>query len=299
MVGFSSNDDFFIVQVNTHKEFKEIELLLLARAIPFSSRNVYWQKQFYISHHQADYSKKEIRSFLEENENWPPVDTGKGPQTFRYSWINIWMIVSLAFFHWQTTRIDKADTWLDLGRFSADRVLEGDWWRLATPLTLHVDDAHLLSNMLGLAVFVGGVNTFVGVGLSWLLVTLAAMGGNYFNALFYQVAHDSIGASTAVFAAVGLNGIFGIRHYYQKKQFKGRILVPFMAGFGLFAMLGTNPQTDVTAHLFGFFSGALVGVLFLPFSNHKLLKNKAFQFFSFTIFCLIIYGSWMVPLKTG
>ena len=297
MVSFDSNDDFFIVVVSNRKEFKEIELLLLARAIPFSSKSSYWEKLFYIPHNHADYTRKEIHAFQEENQNWPPVENLKQIQTFRFSWISIFIPTCLAFFHWYTTRMTPAHFWLNLGRFSADRVLAGDYWRLVTSLTLHVDDAHLLSNMLGLAVFVGGVNTLIGSGLSWLLVLVAAALGNYFNALFFQVAHDSIGASTAVFAAVGLSSIFGVRNYHQKKQLKGRYLIPFIAGFGIFAMLGTNPQTDVTAHLFGFISGALIGILFLPVSNLTRIKSGILQIFALTLFGLLVFTCWYFPLK--
>ncbi len=297
MIDFSTSDEFFTVQVSSNREFKEIELLLLSRAIPFSSKNGYWQKIFYIPLHQEDYTKQEISIYLEENEDWPPMISKQKIQVFGFSWINVWLSIALGGFHWFTTRIDLRSIWLAQGRFTADKILNGDWWRLATSLTLHVDDAHLLSNMVGLIVFAGGVNTFVGMGVSWLLILIAAALGNLLNAVFYQVGHDAIGASTAVFAAVGIISIFGIRNYYHKRQFKGRYLVPFMAGFGLFAMLGTNPQTDVTAHLFGFLSGATVGILFLPFSNHRYLRSHTIQLVSLIIFCLGIYTCWNLALK--
>ena len=100
----------------------------------------------------------------------------------------------------------------------------------------------------------------------------------------------------AVFSAVGLIGSFGVRNYYQRRQLKSRYLVPFMAGFGIFAMLGTSPQTDVSAHLFGFLSGALLGLLFMPLLNFNAIGGKLVQTLSFLLACAIVYGSWAYAL---
>ncbi len=299
MIDFLSNSDFFIIRVSTRKECKEIELLLLARSIPFTLQNEYWQKLFYIPVHFEEPAKKEIQAFFEENRNWPPLPETHSHYTFRFSFLNVWIAVCLAFFHWNVTRIDPMTNWYELGKFTADSVLAGDWWRTITATNLHVDDAHLLSNLLGLIVFVSGVNYFVGPGFSWFLVLLSSAVGNYINALFYQTAHPSVGASTAVFSAVGLMGVFGIRNYYHQRQFKGRYLVPFLAGFGIFAMLGTNPQTDVTAHLFGFTAGSLIGLIVLPFIGSKFIINKNSQVFFFLLFCFITYFSWYIPFHSA
>jgi membrane associated rhomboid family serine protease len=295
MISLSTETDFFIIRVSSGKEFKEIELLLLSRTIPFTVRADYRMSLFYIPLSYETFASAELRTYLEENKNWPLRETTDPTPGFRFSMIHIWVILCLAFFHWQITRIDANPRWLEIGRFIATNVLAGDWWRLFTALTLHADDAHLLSNMAGLAVFVGGVGYFAGPGLSWLLVCSAAGLGNFLNAVFSQTSQPSIGASTAVFAAVGLISIFGIRNYYLNRRLKQRFLISFMAGFGIFAMLGTNPQTDVSAHWFGFVSGALVGVVVLPLVKSEAIRNRVLQLAAFLIFCVLIYGSWYIP----
>ncbi len=299
MISFLFDPDYFVVRVTSAKEFKEIELLLLSRSVPFTIRNDYWQKLFYIPQIFEEKARLELRAFLEENRNWPPQNPNRYVAGFRFSFLHLFVVLALALFHWHTTRTGFGPHWLELGQFSATKVLAGDWWRLCTALTLHVDDAHLLSNMAGLAIFVGGVGYFVGPGLSWLLVLIGGCMGNYLNALFTQTSQPGIGASTAVFAAVGLIGIFGIRNYYHQRQLKTRILVPFMAGFGIFAMMGTNPQTDVSAHLFGFISGAVLGLLILPMINPRRLGHKIIQLSGLILFCLMVYGSWIYPLHAG
>jgi membrane associated rhomboid family serine protease len=299
MISFMPDPDYFIVRVTSAKEFKEIELLLLSRSVPFSVRNDYWQKLFYIPKQSEEKARSELQSFLEENKNWPPPALHYKLKGFRFSFLHVCIVLCLAFFHWHVTQFDFSPQWLELGKFSATQVMAGDWWRLCTALTLHVDDAHLLSNMAGLLVFVGGVAYFTGPGLSWLLVVLSACLGNYFNALFTQTSQSGIGASTAVFAAVGLIGVFGIRSYYYRREMRTRLLVPFMAGFGIFAMMGTNPQTDVSAHLFGFICGAAIGLVFLPLADPQHLDSRMLQLVGFALFCLSVYGSWIYALQVS
>lgn len=293
MITFSSDPDFFIVRTTTAKQFKEVELLLLSRAIPFTVRNDYWEKLFYIPQQSEAKAIAELKSYLEENKNWPPVERELSSKGFGFSPLHVLVVLCLAYFHWHVTRFGFRPDWLDNGKFIATNVISGEWWRLITALTLHVDDAHLLSNMAGLMVFVSGVGYFVGPGFSWLAVLASAALGNLANALFSQTIQPSIGASTAVFAAVGLVSLFGIRSYLHQKQFKVKTFAPFMAGFGLFAMLGTNPQTDVSAHLFGFLSGAICGVIFLFIFNLLPLRSRSFQVLCFIVFGFFIFQSWI------
>ncbi len=294
MAEFDTESDFFIVRSKNRKEFKEIELLFLSRSIPFTVQVDFLEKKFFIPLNYEDFAKNEIRKFQQENSNWPPLSYIKKQLHFGFSYLHLAVVLCLAFFHWRTTHISSYFNWLEYGRFSADRVLAGDWWRTITALTLHVDDPHLLSNFFGLLLFVSGVSRFSGVGISWLLVLLSGAFGNYLNALFYQTAHNSIGASTAVFAAVGIMGAFGMKQYYQEKQFNFRYFVPLIGALGLYAMLGTSPQTDVLAHFFGFLSGVGLGLLFLPLIGSKILENLVVQVVALSLFCFIIYFCWNV-----
>lgn len=297
MISLASAPEFFIIGVTTGREFKEIELLLLARSIPFAVQVENQNRLFYIPLSYESFARAELHSYLEENQGWPPKEVLGSSPGFHFSPLHIAVLLGLVLFHWQVTRVDSDPFWFQTGRFVATDVMKGEWWRLFTALTLHVDDAHLLSNLAGLAVFVGVVSYFAGPGLSWLLVCLAAGLGNLLNAFFSQTAQPSIGASTAVFAAIGLISIFGIRTYYLHRQLKQRVLISFMAGFGIFAMLGTNPQTDVSAHWFGFISGALIGLIILPVLKTGIVRHRALQLFALLCFCLLIVGAWYFSLQ--
>jgi rhomboid protease GluP len=155
----------------------------------------------------------------------------------------------------------EAAPWFDRGSAEASRILDGELWRTVTALTLHADLVHLFSNAVAAAIFVTALSSMVGTGLAFALVVLAGACGNLANASIQGSSHIAIGASTAIFGAVGVLGTVGlIRKRRQPRRRRGA-WIPIAAALGLLAMLGTGSgRTDVLAHLFGFFCGAGLGV---------------------------------------
>lgn len=145
--------------------------------------------------------------------------------------------------------------------FGADarRILDGEVYRCATALVLHADAAHLAGNMVGMALFGGAVCAVTGSGVGWLMILACGILGNWMNALAYETGHLSVGASTAVFGAVGvLCALQAVNVVKTGKGWKRMVLV-LGAGLALLAFLGTSARSDVGAHLFGFFCGVLLG----------------------------------------
>jgi rhomboid protease GluP len=162
-----------------------------------------------------------------------------------------------------------AAQWLERGSAEADRILLGELWRTVTALTLHANLAHALSNAIGIALFLGALSSILGAGLSSALVLLAGASGNLANALVQGSAHVSVGASTSVFGAVGMLGGLGLAKRSRKKVLRRRAWVPVAAALALLAMLGTGGErVDILAHLFGFLSGAVLGILFAFVTPH-------------------------------
>jgi hypothetical protein len=88
---------------------------------------------------------------------------------------------------------------------------------------------------------------------------------NIANAWTSPVGHDALGASTAIFAAVGVIG--GLRALQGRP---GRVfldsILPLGAGLGILAMLGTSgANTDIGGHFWGFGLGLAWGSLFGAF----------------------------------
>jgi membrane associated rhomboid family serine protease len=150
--------------------------------------------------------------------------------------------------------------WFERGSADAERILDGEVWRAATALTLHADLGHVVGNAIAGVIFVGAVCGALGVGLGGALVLASGALGNFANALFHGSRHASVGASTAIFGAVGILAAVGFAQHRRRGIRGRRALAPVAAGLGLLAMLGTSPRTDLWAHFFGLAAGTALGL---------------------------------------
>jgi membrane associated rhomboid family serine protease len=156
--------------------------------------------------------------------------------------------------------------WFGAGSAAAEAIVRGAWWRAVTALTLHADLAHVAGNAVALIIFVSALGRWLGRGVALLLVLASGFAGNLLNAYLHGAHHDSIGASTAAFGALGiLGGLQFVRRYRVTTRLDRRrqALGAIAACLGLFAMIGVGERAeiDVLAHLFGLGAGLLIGAL--------------------------------------
>jgi membrane associated rhomboid family serine protease len=152
--------------------------------------------------------------------------------------------------------------WLAIGRMDSGRLLGGEWWRSVTALTLHADAAHLLGNAAFGAFFFHSVGRYWGSGIGWLAIVATGVLGNILNGWFSPPNHVSIGASTAVFGALGILTAFSWRRGFPAAASARERLAPVIAGLGLLAFTGTGgANTDIGAHLMGFVVGFVSGLV--------------------------------------
>jgi membrane associated rhomboid family serine protease len=168
-------------------------------------------------------------------------------------------LAMLAFFGVTGPRNAAVD-WFATGSADSARILDGELWRTVTALCLHADLGHVVANALFGGVFLAAVFGGFGVGFGIALTLLAGAGGNLANAIFQGPDHISVGASTAVFGAVGLLAGRGVAQRIRRGELGLRSWVPIAAGFALIAMIGTGERTDIWAHLFGFLTGGFLGI---------------------------------------
>jgi membrane associated rhomboid family serine protease len=152
--------------------------------------------------------------------------------------------------------------WFERGSADSRRILLGEVWRCVTALTLHADLAHVMSNAIAGALFVTAVCRSWGQGLGCALVLAAGASGNLLNAWFRGGFHVSVGASTAVFGAVGILGGVGLVRR-RRRGTRGRLSwAPVAAALALLAMLGSaGERVDFGAHVFGLLAGGVLGGL--------------------------------------
>jgi membrane associated rhomboid family serine protease len=171
-------------------------------------------------------------------------------------------VLSLLFFA-ITNASQPARAWTARGSATAVRIFAGEWWRVVTSLTLHADLSHVVNNSVAIAVFATGVCRWFGPGVGLWLIVAAGAGGNALNAFARGTGHSAVGASTAVFGAVGILTTLQLSRRLgtpARGLMRMRVWAPVAAGLALLALLGSSQHSDVAAHLFGFTSGAVLGL---------------------------------------
>ncbi len=185
--------------------------------------------------------------------------------------------------------------WFVAGRVDGELIRNGELWRLFTALTLHSGVKHLLSNLV-FGVFFGiFAGRLLGSGIAWLAIVLAAASGNAVNTLLLDASHRAIGASTAVFAALGLiagyvwSGKLMSQHRWSNRY------GPIVGGLALLAYTGTGGEnTDIGAHFFGFAAGFVAGLILIQLGS--IPKDSRTQLTAGVIALGLITGSWLIAL---
>ena len=181
------------------------------------------------------------------------------------SFIGVAMAVTLfAFFVVSGPRAGP-DTfgWFRLGSAIARRIVhEHELWRVVTALTLHADIMHVTGNAVASLIFVTALGRWMGGGIAIFTTLMAGTLGNLLTAFIYSTTHNSVGASTATFGALGiLGGLQFVRRFRDTSV--GRLkrgLLGIAAALGFLAMLGMGERSDVVAHFAGLGFGILTGV---------------------------------------
>jgi rhomboid protease GluP len=202
---------------------------------------------------------REIERYLRENHGQPvaPVSWPK----YRHA---LWGVMSYAAVLIAVTaaalyRVGGRN-WVSRGVLEIGLIDRGEWWRAFTALTLHADLEHLLANLAFGVLFAYPASQFVGVGVAWLAIVLAAGAANAIDMILHPPTHSVLGASTAVFAALGLASAFSWRRRASALLTWMQRASPLVAGVALLAFTGVGGErTDVLAHVLGFLAGVGTG----------------------------------------
>jgi membrane associated rhomboid family serine protease len=190
-----------------------------------------------------------------------------------------------------------AANWLSAGVVDTAAVRAGEWWRVVTALTLHFDVGHLLANLGFGAVFLWLAAQLLGPGIALAGVLAAASLANLLNVFLQPADHVSAGASTAVFATLGLLAAYAWRRRADDGGRWAYRWAPLVAGIFLLAFTGAGGEnTDVLAHLTGFVMGAAAGVLL---AMRRQPFGVAVQWLSGLAAGALIGLAWVAALASG
>jgi membrane associated rhomboid family serine protease len=248
----------------TEEEANTYALVLTSHGLPYAVRRTTrgWEIRVPATLHDAACSL--VDAYREENPR-PPVfeDSIRSGPAAQPGFSGVWVSLMLLAVHLAVRSTSDPDAIVMAAGASAGAILSGDFFRAATALTLHGDFIHLAGNIFGIAVFASAVCNLTGAGVGWLMILTAGIFGNLANAWLVPPGHVSVGASTAVFGAVGI--LAAIQFYRKRRAGDSRLRawLPFAGGLALLAFLGSGEHADITAHLFGFVIGTAAGWVYV------------------------------------
>jgi rhomboid protease GluP len=263
-----------VFRARRRRDCEERQLVLTA--VGLEAQVVLGEGEFLLQVAVAD-AHFALRHLLQyEAENRAPPPAPPPPHLYPYAWVGCaaYALVLLGVAWLLSNGVVRLDAF-ELGELDAARVQAGQWWRAWTALTLHLDGPHLAANLLAGTWFGYLAARQLGVGTAWLLTVTGAALANLLEGLWAAPDHRSVGASTAVFTALGMMAAYSWRERFALPQRWVRRWGPLIAGVILLGWTGSaGEQTDLTAHLLGFAVGALLGVTAaLPRARQQLLRT--------------------------
>jgi rhomboid protease GluP len=213
----------------------------------------------YVAHEDVSRANDELTAYDREERKRLSETKLLRPPLPRIEVAMVYWAVMLFFFAAARNNAFSFD-WVGEGAAQAGLMLKGEWWRAVTALSLHVNTAHLLGNLVFGTAFLLLLAQVTGAGVAYLSMVAAGAAGNVLNALVQLPMHTSIGASTAIFAGIGLLATLQQIRRPSHGFFTLRNGAPLAGGVALLAFLGfSGENTDILAHILGFGSGIAAG----------------------------------------
>lgn len=252
----------------------EYALVLKSAGIPHEVRAASGAFTVFVMTQDVERAQAELDAYARENQETPAAALAIHHHGGGWGGVTGYAAVVLLVAVFERQGLFGLD-WSEAGRTNAGLILSGAWWRTVTALTLHADISHLLANTLIGGMFGLFAGQLLGSGLAWSSILTAGALGNLLNACIRKPTHTSIGASTAVFAALGMVAAYAWvrrRHLHTDKL---KRWAPLVGGVVLLSYFGAGGvRTDVAAHVAGFFVGLLVGAIYGKLGDRLVLSGR-------------------------
>ncbi len=269
----SADPPVTVFRARRRRACEERQLVLLAVGVVAELVPAEGEFLVQVDAQDAVYAARHLAQY--ESENRPPPPPPPPPRLHTHAWIGclLYVVTLVGVADAVGNGVVRLDAF-DLGTLDCARVQAGEWWRAWTALTLHLDGPHLAAN-LGAGVWFGYLAARqLGGGTAWFLTVSAAALANLAEGLTGPPGHSAVGASTAVFAALGLMSAYSWRERFSLPQRWGRRWSPLIAGVILLGWTGSAGEgTDLVAHLAGFAAGALSGVAAATGTSRRWLER--------------------------
>jgi membrane associated rhomboid family serine protease len=245
-----------------HRRLHDFALVLRALDIPHgvtSRTDGYW---FTVPAAHAHRAIEALNEYADEDRTWE-ARRPRARERLPYpaSTLGVAVALALLVFYAVTGEARLASPWFAHGTADALAIRHGEVWQALTALTLHADFAHVAGNAAAGGIFLTMLARRLGYGRSLFYTLVAGTFANVANALVHPLGHRSIGASTAVFAVVGLLVTTQLLHTLRDGARRWTdYAAPVVGGLALLGFLGSSPHSDLAAHGFGLLAGVVIGV---------------------------------------
>lgn len=279
-----------------------LALVLHARQLPYELRREGREWALYVPDAARAAATSEIELYERENKNWPPRSAAFDPLADGTVGVVLYVATILVVF-----ALDHGgwvERWFGesaslAGRVDADRIRAGEWWRVVTSLTLHKDLLHVVGNAVFGGLFFALVCQILGTGLGGAALVVSGALGNLVNALV-QDGHLAVGASTAVFGAVGILSAHRWQREALSRADRRKRWTPLMVGVFFLGYLGMSNQegprdVDVLAHVFGLAAGLVLGAVLGRYG--PTVRRARPNVFVAALAPALVLGAWYLALR--
>lgn len=246
----------------TREDCAERAFVLTAVGVPHEMSTSPEGFSLWVDAANLEQAREHLWRYQQESRR-PPRIARAPPRLYNHAWVGsaVYVLVLLAVAYAISAGLGRLDAF-EAGELNAGLVQQGQWWRAWTALTLHLDPAHIAANIGAGAWFGYLAGRLLGPGTAWGLVVLGAGAANLIEALLAAPEQRSVGASTAVFTALGLMAAYSWRERHLTTMRRAQRYGPLFAGVILLGWLGTSGEhTDIMAHLLGFAVGGVLGAV--------------------------------------
>ncbi|MBS4205303.1 rhomboid family intramembrane serine protease [Lederbergia citrea] len=142
-------------------------------------------------------------------------------------------------------------------------IMEGEIWRLFTPIIVHVGFSHLLFNSFSLVLFGPALERALGKFMFILVYIACGLGANLATLIIHPPYYTHIGASGAIF---GLFGVYLAAILIKKDSMplQGKQVILPIAAISV-VMTFFQSGVNITGHIFGLISGFIIGIVLLRY----------------------------------
>jgi rhomboid protease GluP len=138
-------------------------------------------------------------------------------------------------------------------------IIQGEVWRLITPIFMHSGFSHMFFNSLSLVLFGPALERMIGSGKFFLIYLASGIIANVATFLFEPLTYTHVGSSGAIFGLFGYYIAIIIFHKRWISRENSQIIVTLC----VLSLIMTFAQANINiiAHLFGLIGGFLIGAI--------------------------------------